>query len=59
MQIHGLYEDKTCKDYLPKPKAKMLGYVAICTQCFTQYALRANYSHLYWTPVNPVVRVKK
>ena len=51
MQIHGFWQNKTCEFYLPKKKSKMLGYVAMCTECKSLYVLRANYTVLIWQPV--------
>lgn len=48
MKIHGPYELQTCNDYLPKKTRKILGFVAVCDYCDTQYVLKANYTALYW-----------
>lgn len=48
MQIHGMFEQFTCDRYLPKKKRAMIGYVAACEQCDSQYVLRPYYSRLVW-----------
>lgn len=43
-----MFELQTCNDYLPKKTRKVLGFVAVCSKCDTQYVLKANYTALYW-----------
>ena len=52
MNIHGLFENQTCEQYLPKKKRKLIGLIAQCEECRELYVLRPNYSALHWRPIN-------
>jgi hypothetical protein len=53
VNIHGDYEHLTCENFLPKKKAKNIGWVAQCVKCGEMYLLR--YQHFfYWQPTKKV-----
>ena len=59
MNIHGTYDHLTCETFLPKKKARNLGWIAQCTKCGEMYLLLRYRNFFYWKPTKKVKEENK